>query len=338
MIENRARHIWTATLAALVVALLAACSQPYEDRTAAGGITAGQTVERLEATPGVEDASFSTAPWWSRGEAGFGATGGMDLVLQVRFDRGRHLTDPGAALVSLVQLAWATNLHYPVGNVVVLLDGGVSMNFSWVPLATAVFGQAEEVSTKSPGPSPYSNGSPFSTYGRSGIAIPVTAVASRLGGWPGAAPQQLRLALADGAPTPIRPEALDFADMRPATGEQEHEHRCWELDVSRDWDGFGEFDGPVHLELAVDGVPAGDAWLMNDPWNRPTVCTPAEPAATSRITATFTPNGDASRFGLRPVALVGTIDGLRLVPPWDRPPRRDPAASGPGSDGPGTTP
>ena len=300
----------TARLAAIVVplVLLAGCfrlpGDGYEEVHRDGGITKEQAEQMLEAVPGVTEAVFTAAFWSTSGGPVFGASEGMDLVLEVRFDDGYHIGDMDAALEQLVQVAWAANVHSPKGYVLVLLDGGVSPNARWAPVAERVFGNGKDLFAVNPQLVSYTEDS-FDFAGKSGVKISAD-LDERLGQWPGNGPEKLDLALEAGAYEPIVVPALDDASVTASPVWE----NCWEASVQMN----EQYDGQVRVDLVVDGavtdtttLSSSNAWVR-DPdapaTTRPAasgkVCSTSALPSQSRTSVLVTPLGDPELYDLAP--------------------------------------
>lgn len=292
-------------LAASVVAVvaLAGCgvlTSPYTNHEREGGVTAAETEAAIEAVPGVTSADFSTVPWYSPGEGGLFSAAGMDLLLEVSFDPDVHLVDPGAALTSLVEVAWATNEDFPKGYVVVVFDGGVSPNTDWEPIIESTWGPRVSSSF-----SWHLDDADIDTTGRSVATLIVDAVADRFGRWPASPPETVDLELADGAPAPVLVPAIDRVSLYIGAVQPLD---CWRVRIHRASDATGQFDGSVAIELFRAGEPAGELELdggSTETWKDLCGFTPDtfDPAEFSVVATPL--DGGLDRFDLAPVSAEG---------------------------------
>gem|GEM_PF-6680597 len=206
----------------------------------------------------MSSAAFFTQSWHTPGEGGLFSASGMNVVLELTIDSDVHIDDPAAFVKYTSAILWSINDKYPKGDAKIVLDGGVSQNFDWTPFAAEALSLDPE---KVGNYSEYAADKPIDYTGRSAIVVPVTALSSAFGRWPGTAPAEPPTLFAAGPPAVITPPSITHIQAQTSGGKDvspgraESSKRCWTVTFDRTTTtGAGTYAGAVTVVLTAEGT------------------------------------------------------------------------------------
>jgi len=212
-----AARVVAASAAALLAATLLVACDGYQNHPSDGGQRPAEVGAALEAVPGIVSADAYSFPWYNPGEGGLFSSRGVDLLLWVAVDPEKHIADGEEFLRTVAAAAWSINDGYsPDGDVVLLIRGGLDIDYDWDAAAATVFGEGQAV--RNPEVATYHIDQDLDITDRDVVIGFADGMYQRaFGDWPAAPPDVPSGLIADGAPAPVDPPAAAWFRVRTET-------------------------------------------------------------------------------------------------------------------------
>ena len=119
-----------------VLALLAGCTTTYNTKPRNGGQPPIEATAELEAIEGIKSASYESYEWSYSGSGGLFSNAGLNMILRIDIEDGYHINKPEEFLTYTSRLVWSINDMSPQGDVEIIVNGGISKNYTWPEMET----------------------------------------------------------------------------------------------------------------------------------------------------------------------------------------------------------
>jgi hypothetical protein len=220
----------------------------YHDQERDGGVTPEEAEQLVLSIEGITEADYSTDLWDSPGEGGLFASEGMNVILAVTVDPEWSIADPEAFLGFLAATAWSVNEHYPDGQVIIAVTGGVDRVFDWAGTAAAVFDDESITYVRFTG---YSGVAEAVGEGTP-IALSTAKYGERFGRWPSDPVEVPSGMLVNEPPAVTVVPAIEKLVFVELADPQPNGDECYHVSFRRALGGAGEYEGTVSVTLLAD--------------------------------------------------------------------------------------
>ncbi len=223
----------------IVILALGGCNvlqTTYTDHERDGGITPIEAEEQLLAIEGITAADYRTEEYYNPGEGGLFSSEGMDVYLELTIDPGYSIDDPEEFYGFVAPLAWSVNDHYPQGEVIVSIDGGIDRGYDWGPAMVAVLGLNEDAH--------------YYPVRSDEISWNTRDFGSAFGRWPGEAVETPDGLLRD--EPPVVEEIPAIAEPQIVLEGGPEATSCYVISFEREDGAYGYYEGSVDVALLDD--------------------------------------------------------------------------------------